>query len=393
MKLNIIKLKISFFLILITFSYLSFSQSNNKLIVGANRTELFLNHIEGLNVAVVANLSSKIKSNTKSIHLIDSLLKLNIKIKKVFSPEHGFRGEADAGEKVEDGIDQKTGIPIISLHGTNKKPTKDQMKDIDVVIFDIQDVGARFYTYISTLHYVMEAVGENNKKLIILDRPNPNGHYVDGPILESKYKSFIGMHPVPVVYGMTIGEFGIMINEEGWLKNQIYSDLIVIPIKNYNRKMVYELPIKPSPNLPNKQSINLYPSLCFFEQTPISIGRGTNMQFQVIGSPEWENNDFSFKPISMSGAKYPKHIDQICNGIDLRESPYLSRINLKWLIDAYNKSKNKSAFFKDGFNKLAGNKMLKEQIIDGLSEKEIKQSWKSGVENFKLMRSKYLIYN
>lgn len=393
MKLNIIKLKISFFLILMTFSYLSFSQSNNKLIVGANRTELFLNHIEGLNVAVVANLSSKIKSETKSIHLIDSLLKLNIKIKKVFSPEHGFRGEADAGEKVEDGIDQKTGIPIISLHGTNKKPTKDQMKDIDVVIFDIQDVGARFYTYISTLHYVMEAVGENNKKLIILDRPNPNGHYVDGPILESKYKSFIGMHPVPVVYGMTIGEFGIMINEEGWLKNQIYSDLKVIPIKNYNRKMVYELPIKPSPNLPNKQSINLYPSLCFFEQTPISIGRGTNMQFQVIGSPDWENNDFSFKPISMSGAKYPKHIDQICNGIDLRESAYLSRINLKWLIDAYNKSKNKSAFFKDGFNKLAGNKMLKEQIIDGLSEKEIKQSWKSGVENFKLMRSKYLIYN
>ena len=393
MKLNIIKLKISFFLILMTFSYLSFSQSNNKLIVGANRTELFLNHIEGLNVAVVANLSSKIKSETKSIHLIDSLLKLNIKIKKVFSPEHGFRGEADAGEKVEDGIDQKTGIPIISLHGTNKKPTKDQMKDIDVVIFDIQDVGARFYTYISTLHYVMEAVGENNKKLIILDRPNPNGHYVDGPILESKYKSFIGMHPIPVVYGMTIGEFGIMINEEGWLKNQIYSDIKVIPIKNYNRKMVYELPIKPSPNLPNKQSINLYPSLCFFEQTPISIGRGTNMQFQVIGSPEWENNDFSFKPISMSGAKYPKHIDQICNGIDLRESAYLSRINLKWLIDAYNKSKNKSAFFKDGFNKLAGNKMLKEQIIDGLSEKEIKQSWKSGVENFKLMRSKYLIYN
>ena len=393
MKLNIIKLKISFFLILMTFSYLSFSQSNNKLIVGANRTELFLNHIEGLNVAVVANLSSKIKSETKSIHLIDSLLKLNIKIKKVFSPEHGFRGEADAGEKVEDGIDQKTGIPIISLHGTNKKPTKDQMKDIDVVIFDIQDVGARFYTYISTLHYVMEAVGENNKKLIILDRPNPNGHYVDGPILESKYKSFIGMHPIPIVYGMTIGEFGIMINEEGWLKNQIYSDLKVIPIKNYNRKMVYELPIKPSPNLPNKQSINLYPSLCFFEQTPISIGRGTNMQFQVIGSPEWENNDFSFKPISMSGAKYPKHIDQICNGIDLRESAYLSRINLKWLIDAYNKSKNKSAFFKDGFNKLAGNKMLKEQIIDGLSEKEIKQSWKSGVENFKLMRSKYLIYN
>ena len=393
MKLNIIKLKISFFLILMTFSYLSFSQSNNKLIVGANRTELFLNHIEGLNVAVVANLSSKIKSETKSIHLIDSLLKLNIKIKKVFSPEHGFRGEADAGEKVEDGIDQKTGIPIISLHGTNKKPTKDQMKDIDVVIFDIQDVGARFYTYISTLHYVMEAVGENNKKLIILDRPNPNGHYVDGPILESKYKSFIGMHPIPIVYGMTIGEFGIMINEDGWLKNQIYSDLKVIPIKNYNRKMVYELPIKPSPNLPNKQSINLYPSLCFFEQTPISIGRGTNMQFQVIGSPEWENNDFSFKPISMSGAKYPKHIDQICSGIDLRESAYLSRINLKWLIDAYNKSKNKSAFFKDGFNKLAGNKMLKEQIIDGLSEKEIKQSWKSGVENFKLMRSKYLIYN
>ena len=242
MKLNIIKLKISFFLILMTFSYLSFSQSNNKLIVGANRTELFLNHIEGLNVAVVANLSSKIKSNTKSIHLIDSLLKLNIKIKKVFSPEHGFRGEADAGEKVEDGIDQKTGIPIISLHGTNKKPTKDQMKDIDVVIFDIQDVGARFYTYISTLHYVMEAVGENNKKLIILDRPNPNGHYVDGPILESKYKSFIGMHPVPVVYGMTIGEFGIMINEEGKkkLKKNTFFDYVSCANHLIKKKYTYK---------------------------------------------------------------------------------------------------------------------------------------------------------
>ncbi len=393
MKLNIIKFKSTFFLILICFSYLSFSQNNNQLTLGADQIELFIDDLKGKNVAIVANQTSKIKSDKKYIHIIDSLLILNINIKKVFSPEHGFRGIADAGEKVEDGIDLKTGLPIISLHGSNKKPTSDQIKDIDVVIFDIQDVGVRFYTYISTLHLVMEAVAENNKRLIILDRPNPNGHYIDGPILEDKFKSFVGMHPVPIVHGMTIGEFGMMINNEGWLKNKINCDLKVIPIKNYDRTIIYELPVKPSPNLPNKKSINLYPSLCFFEQTPISIGRGTEMQFQIMGNPNWRKTGFKFKPQSMSGAKSPKHLNQICNGIDLRNHPCLKEINLEWIIYAYNKSKNKSSFFRSGFNRLAGNDKLQNQIINGISEEEIKLSWKKGIENFKTIRSKYLLYN
>ena len=392
MKLNIIKFKSTFFLILISFSYLSFSQNNDKLTLGADQIEFFLDDLKGKNVAIVANQTSKIKSNKKHVHIIDSLLSLNINVKKVFSPEHGFRGIADAGEKVEDGIDLKTGLPIISLHGSNKKPTINQMKDIDVVIFDIQDVGVRFYTYISTLHLVMEAVAENNKKLIILDRPNPNGHYIDGPILENNFKSFVGMHPIPIVHGMTIGELGIMINKEGWLKNKINCDLKVIPIENYDRNIIYDLPEKPSPNLPNKKSINLYPSLCLFEQTPISIGRGTEMQFQIIGNPDWKKTDFKFKPKSMSGAKSPKHLNEICNGIDLRNSPLLNEINLEWIIYAYNKSKNKTSFFRSGFNRLAGNDKLKEQIINGLSEKEIKLSWKKGIENFKSIRSKYLLY-
>lgn len=392
MKSNIIILKSTFFLILMTFSFLSFSQSNDKLIVGADRTELYLDEIKGLNIAIVANLTSKISSSKSSIHLIDSLLKLNIKIKKVFSPEHGFRGIADAGEKVDDGFDIKTGLPIISLHGTNKKPTKEQMRGIDVFIFDIQDVGARFYTYISTLHYVMEAVAENNKKLIILDRPNPNGHYIDGPVLENKFKSFVGMHPVPIVHGMTIGEFGIMINSEGWMKNKIKCNLKVVPIKNYNRNIIYELPVKPSPNLPNKKSINLYPSLCLFEQTAVSVGRGTNMQFQIIGNPSWDKTNFEFTPISMSGAKYPKYLNEVCNGIDLRKNSLLNEINLEWIINAYSKSKNKSIFFKSGFNKLAGNEKLQQQIIEGLNQIEIKRSWKNGIEQFKNIRSKYLLY-
>ena len=392
MKLNIIKFKSTFFLILISFSYLSFSQNNDKLTLGADQIEFFIDDLKGKNVAIVANQTSKIKSNKKHVHIIDSLLSLNINVKKVFSPEHGFRGIADAGEKVEDGIDLKTGLPIISLHGSNKKPTINQMKDIDVVIFDIQDVGVRFYTYISTLHLVMEAVAENNKKLIILDRPNPNGHYIDGPILENNFKSFVGMHPIPIVHGMTIGELGIMINKEGWLKNKIKCDLKVIPIENYDRNIIYDLPEKPSPNLPNKKSINLYPSLCLFEQTPISIGRGTEMQFQIIGNPDWKKTDFKFKPKSMSGAKSPKHLNEICNGIDLRNSPLLNEINLEWIIYAYNKSKNKTSFFRSGFNRLAGNDKLKEQIINGLSEKEIKLSWKKGIENFKSIRSKYLLY-
>ena len=392
MKLNRLKIKSTFFLILIAFNYLSFSQDNNPISVGANQLNEFLPELINLNVGVIANSTSKINNKKKSIHLIDSLLKLNINIKKVFSPEHGFRGEADAGEKVINSIDLKTGLEIISLYGSNKKPTNEQLKGLDVLIFDIQDVGARFYTYISTLHYVMEAVAENNLKLIILDRPNPNAHYVDGPILDPQFKSFIGMHPVPIVHGMTIGEYAKMINGEKWLNNEVKCDLTVIKIKNYNREVIYDLPIKPSPNLPNKRSINLYPSLCLFESTSVSIGRCTNLQFQIIGSPDWKNKDFQFTPISMPGAKNPKYINSKCYGEDLRGSPILNEINLKWIIEAYNNSNNKEKFFKKGFNKLAGNDKLQEQIINGSSENEIKSSWKSGIEQFQLIRSKYLIY-
>jgi len=379
-------------LILIAFNYLSFSQENNLISVGSNQLDEYLPEIKNLNIAVIANSTSRIKSNKSSIHLIDSLLKLNINVKKVFSPEHGFRGEADAGEKIKNSIDLKTGLEIVSLYGSNKKPSKEQLKGLEILIFDIQDVGARFYTYISTLHYVMEAAAENNIKLILLDRPNPNAHYVDGPILDPNFKSFIGMHPVPIVHGMTIGEYAKMINSEGWLKNKIKCDIKIIEIKNYNRAVIYDLPVKPSPNLPNMQSINLYPSLCLFERTSVSIGRGTNLQFQIIGNPEWVNKSFAFTPISMPGAKNPKHINKKCYGEDLRSYPLLNEINLSWIINAYNNSNDKKTFFKSGFNKLAGNQKLQKQIIDGVSEKDIKLSWKEGIDKFKMIRSKYLIY-
>ena len=392
MKHNRFKIKSTFFLILIAFNYLSFSQENNLISVGSNQLDEYLPEIKNLNIAVIANSTSRIKSNKSSIHLIDSLLKLNINVKKVFSPEHGFRGEADAGEKIKNSIDLKTGLEIVSLYGSNKKPSKEQLKGLEILIFDIQDVGARFYTYISTLHYVMEAAAENNIKLILLDRPNPNAHYVDGPILDPNFKSFIGMHPVPIVHGMTIGEYAKMINSEGWLKNKIKCDIKIIEIKNYNRAVIYDLPVKPSPNLPNMQSINLYPSLCLFERTSVSIGRGTNLQFQIIGNPEWVNKSFAFTPISMPGAKNPKHINKKCYGEDLRSYPLLNEINLSWIINAYNNSNDKKTFFKSGFNKLAGNQKLQKQIIDGVSEKDIKLSWKEGIDKFKMIRSKYLIY-
>jgi len=392
MKHNKFKIKSTYFLILIAFNYLSFSQDNKSISVGSNQLKEYLHEITNLSVGVIANSTSQIKDNNKSIHLIDSLIKLNVRIKKVFSPEHGFRGEADAGEKIKNSIDLKTGLEIVSLYGSNKKPTNEQLKGLDVLIFDIQDVGARFYTYISTLHYVMEAAAENNLKLIILDRPNPNAHFVDGPVLDLKFKSFVGMHPVPIVHGMTIGEYAKMINGEKWLKNEVKCDLRVIEIKNYNRKIIYDLPVKPSPNLPNKRSINLYPSLCLFESTSVSIGRGTDLQFQIIGNPNWENKTFTFTPLSMPGAKNPKYINTKCYGEDLRDSPILNEINLKWIIEAYNSSNNKEIFFKKGFNRLAGNKELKEQIINGVSEKDIKSSWKNGIKQFQLIRSKYLIY-
>ncbi|ALJ04657.1 hypothetical protein APS56_05700 [Pseudalgibacter alginicilyticus] len=378
--------------------------SNNQhqtIIVGANQTESYLQLLMGKNIGVVANQTSVIfkqpTANNQTpnyTHLIDSLLALKVNIKKVFAPEHGFRGTADAGEIVKDGIDTKTGLPIVSLYGNNKKPTKTQLEDLEFVIFDIQDVGARFYTYISSLHYVMEACAEMEIPLIVFDRPNPNGHYIDGPILESVNKSFVGMHPIPVVHGMTIGEYAKMINGEKWLENGIQCELKVIPIKNYSHDLQYSLPIKPSPNLPNNQAINLYPSLCFFEGTNVNAGRGTDTQFQVFGSPFLNASKYNFKytPESNEGAKYPKHENKLCYGKNLTETEYLNYLNLNWLIDAYKNTENKVEFFNNFFVKLAGTKILQEQIEKGLTETQIKATWQSGLKSFKKVRNKYLIY-
>tara|TARA_B100001175_G_scaffold140832_1_gene119516 strand:- start:251 stop:1279 length:1029 start_codon:yes stop_codon:yes gene_type:complete len=342
---------------------------------------------------VVSNHTSKFYKSKNKTHLVDSLLSRGVNILKVFAPEHGFRGNSDAGERIVNSIDSETGIPIISLYGNKKKPSETDLKNIDIIIFDIQDVGARFYTYLSTLHYVMESCAENNIELIVLDRPNPNGHYIDGPVMESESMSFVGLHPVPIVYGMTIGEYALMINGEKWLKNNMKSKLKIIELSNYNRNSKYILSERPSPNLPNLKSINLYPSLCFFEQTPISVGRGTTNQFQIIGKPDWEKTNYQFKPISMSGAKYPKFENQICNGYSLKNEKYLSEISLKWLILAYKNEKNKENFFKSGFHRLAGNKNLEKQIKNGVDEIEIKESWTEGLKKFKNIRKKYLIYN
>ena len=317
---------------------------------------------------------------------------MNISIQKVFAPEHGFRGKADAGEHVTNGKDPKTGIDIISIYGKNKKPSADQLKGLDIIVFDIQDVGARFYTYISSLHYVMEACAENNIPILILDRPNPNGHYTDGPILESAHKSFVGMHPIPVVHGMTIGEYGQMINGEKWLDNGIQCDITIIKCENYNKQIAYSLPIKPSPNLPNDVAINLYPSLCFFEGTTISVGRGTEMQFQIFGAPYLPKTDFSYTPKPNEGAKYPKHENKICYGEDLRSTAKLDILNLEWLSSAYNQASDKETFFNTFFTKLAGTKTLQQQIINGVNDIEIRQSWSEGLQEYNKMRKQYLLY-
>ena len=364
------------------------SCSQPYLELGAERTDLFLPILYNKSVGVVANQTSLIGDK----HLVDTLLELEVNIIKIFSPEHGFRGEMDAGAAIIDGIDSITSLPIISLYGKNKKPTSENLKGIDVLIFDIQDVGARFYTYISTLHYVMEAAAENQIPLIVLDRPNPNGHYVDGPVLDISYRSFVGMHPIPVVHGMTIGEYAQMINGEGWLHASNKCKLHVIEMKNYNRLIEYHLPLKPSPNLPNSKAINLYPSLCFFEGTVVSVGRGTEFPFQQFGAP-FLNYDYFFIPMSTSGAKYPKLEGQQCFGVDLRESQKLEVLNLSHLIKSYEECPDSIIFFNSFFDKLAGNSTLKQQIIDGLSEDEIRKGWTNDLEEFKKIREDYLIYN
>jgi len=360
---------------------------------GANQIELYRRIIEGKSVAVVANQTSMVGQ----IHLVDNLLSIGINIKTIFAPEHGFRNLADAGETIENGKDSKTGIPLISLYGSHLKPTAEDLKEIDVVIFDIQDVGARFYTYISTLHYIMESCAENHIKCLVLDRPNPNGYYVDGNILDTAYSSFVGMDPVPVVHGMTVGEYAKMVNGERWLKHGLKCDLIVIKCKNYTHKTLYELPVKPSPNLPNQNSVYLYPSLCFFEGTAISLGRGTSYPFQVFGSPDLPDRGFSFIPESVPGAKNPPLLGVKCFGTDLRDAIKKklvpeSKVILDWVIEAYKEFPLKNKFFTAYFDVLAGGPILREQIQKGMTSEQIRATWKEGLSKFSKIREKYLLY-
>ena len=360
--------------------------------LGGARMNLYLDSLKGKRVAIVGNQTSTIGKT----HLVDTLLSLGVVIKKVFSPEHGFRGDADAGEKVGSTIDSKTGIPLISLYGKNKKPYPEQLSDVDVVIYDIQDVGVRFYTYISTLHYVMEACAENKKPIIVLDRPNPNGHYVDGPVLEPAQRSFVGMDPVPIVYGMTIGEYALMVNGEFWLSYSLQCDLWIVPCKYYVHKSKYVLPVAPSPNLRSETAITLYPSLCLFEATSVSVGRGTDRPFEMYGHPLFPFKGFSFTPVSCFGAKNPLYENVVCNGFDLKNTmkKRTYELNLNWIIQAKTLLGDSSEFINQPafFNRLAGNNELKSQILSGLSAKEIRASWKPGIDNFKKIRHRYLLY-
>jgi len=356
---------------------------------GADNYEKYLPLLKDKKVGIVTNQTGILSDKT---HVVDFLLEKKIAVQTIFAPEHGFRGTADAGEHVVDGKDPKTGLPIISLYGDNKKPKAAQLAGIDVMIFDLQDVGARFYTYISSLHYVMEACAENGIPLIVLDRPNPNGGIVDGPLLEKEFTSFVGMHPIPLLHGLTIGEYSKMINGEKWLKNAVQCKLTVIPCVDYKRDMPYSLLAKPSPNLPNDQSINLYASLCLFEGTNVSMGRGTEKQFQIYGSPFLKKTNFTFTPKPNFGAKDPLYNGKECFGEDLTSYPKLTQLELKWLIKAYQNTSDKTKFFNQFFTKLAGTKKLQQQIESGVSENEIRKSWQKDLEAFKKMRKAYLIY-
>lgn len=362
-----------------------------QIFPGAQQTAQYLPLLKSKKVGVVAHAASEIYHKGKATHLIDSLLAHNIDVKRIFAPEHGFRSREDNGAIIKDEIDSLTQLPIISLHGKNKKPQAEQLEDLDIIVFDLQDVGARFYTYLSTLHLVLEACAESNIPLLILDRPNPNGHYVDGPVMEDEFKSYLGMHNVPIVHGLTLGEFAHMINEEGWLNNKIKCDLRVIKIEGYTHQSTYNLPVRPSPNLPNAKAINLYPSLCLFERTAVSIGRGTEQQFQIYGHPSFKG-DFSFTPQPNFGAKYPKLEGEKCIGKNLQSHPRLNRFELKWLIEAYRQYPEKESFFISRFAYLSGTKKLEDQIKNGWSEREIRNSWEPQLSQFKTMRKKYLLY-
>lgn len=369
------------------------SEPTVTAVVGAERTGEYLSRIIGKRIAVVTNHTGLIHG----VSLVDSLLALHVEVKKVFSPEHGFRGDADAGAHVGDERDARTGLTVISLYGDNKKPTPEALADVDVLIFDLQDVGVRCYTYVSTLHYVMEACAEQHKPLIVLDRPNPNGFYIDGPVLRAEHASFVGLHPVPLVHGMTVGEYARMINGERWLKDGVQCDLNVVMCEGYDHKTYYNLPVGPSPNLPNMSAVYLYPSLVLFEGTSVSVGRGTDKPFQCIGLPGGKLGNHRFTPHSMPGASDPPYKDKECKGMDLSEfgtfySRMSGRIALQWLLGFSEQAADKKAFFNSFFDKLAGSPDLRGLLLDGADEVRIRAAWQPGLEAFAKVRSKYLLY-
>ena len=362
--------------------------------VGAARMEIYLPLLHGQRVAVCANHTSLVGG----VHLVDTLLSKHVNVVRIFAPEHGFRGEIEAGKRISDGIDGQTGLPIVSLYGSHKKPTAADMKDLDVVVFDIQDVGARFYTYISTLHYIMEAAAEHHVKVLVLDRPNPNGFWVDGPMLDPRFSSFVGMDPIPVVHGMTVGELARMINGERWLKDSLQCELKVINVSHYDHALRYQLPVPPSPNLPTMEAVYLYPSLCLFEGTPLSVGRGTDRPFRLLGYPKCKVGNVAFRPKSVPGvALHPPFEDQLCQGFDLTDlaNTVLKNgnfLHIDLLVEMYRIYPDKEKFFNGSFNRLAGTDKLQEQIKAGLSASEIRDSWQPELDAFKKIRKKYLLY-
>jgi uncharacterized protein YbbC (DUF1343 family) len=367
--------------------------SSAQIRCGAERISLYYPHLRHKNIAVVANAASVVGK----VNVVDTLLHSGLKVEKIFCPEHGFRVFSDAGQTIKNSVDSATKLPVISLYGKKKKPDPADLNDIDIVVFDLQDVGVRFYTYLSTLSYMMEACSQANIPLMVFDRPNPNGFYIDGPVMDSSLFSFVGLHPVPVVYGMTIGEYAKMINEEGWLKDRMICDLQVIPLENYTHQSLYQLPVKPSPNLTDMNAVYLYPSLCLFEGTIISVGRGTPYPFEVYGHPGFKGFAFEFTPQPVKGLSNPLYSGQLCRGLDLRDfyktHPRLfGRLNLTWLIMAYKTLRSDPHFFNDSFDRLAGTSSLRKQITEGKTEQEIRQGWQEGLEKFKEIRKKYLIY-
>jgi len=396
-------MKKSFLLLILLGSFVCNSQSHRVLSVevddtqiqvGAARTQAYFPLLNGKNVALCVNHTATIGN----VHLLDTLISAGIKVVKIFAPEHGFRGEAEAGKTIVNSMDSKTKTPIVSIYGANKKPSKEQMQNIDIVVFDIQDVGARFFTYISTLHYIMESAAENNVQIMVLDRPNPNGYWVDGPVLDTAFRSFVGMHPVPISHGMTVGEYAKMINGEGWLAGKKQCYLTVIQVLGYTHFHRYQLPIHPSPNLSTMAAIYLYPTLCLFEGTAMSLGRGTDKPFCIFGHPDFPIGDLYFTPKSIPNvATNPPHLEKECRGFDLTDYALTilknsNLIDIDLIIEAYQNYPNKSKFFTSFFDKLAGNKSLREQIIAGKSADEIRKSWQKDLDTFKQIRKKYLLY-